>query len=99
MRLSPPCLWVISVLSNVIPKETHEICARWFAGDAAGSRKLQLDWLDLANGLFMDVNPIPVKEALNLMGWDVGDCRLPLYPMEDAARDKLAAIMKRHGLL
>ncbi|MBQ8752923.1 MAG: 4-hydroxy-tetrahydrodipicolinate synthase [Clostridia bacterium] len=90
---------VISVLSNVIPKETHEICARWFAGDPAGSCKLQLDWLDLANGLFTDVNPIPVKEALNLMGWNVGDCRLPLYPMEDAARDKLAAILRAHGLI
>lgn len=89
---------VISVLSNVIPRETHEMCARWFAGDPAGSCKMQLDWLELANGLFMDVNPIPVKEAMNLMGMQVGECRMPLYPMEDSAREKLAAILDKYHL-
>ena len=92
-------LGVISVLSNVIPRETHDICQTWFDGNVEESKRLQLHYLDLANGLFTDVNPIPVKEALNLMGWNVGDCRLPLYPMEDAARDKLAAILRAHGLI
>ena len=90
---------VISVLSNVMPKETHEICAKWFDGDVKGSAALQLDLLDLCNGLFMDVNPIPVKEALILMGWNVGECRLPLCSMDDASRDKLSSVLKKHGLI
>ena len=90
---------VISVLSNVMPNETHDICAKWFEGNVKESAALQLRLLDLCNGLFMDVNPIPVKEALNLMGWNVGDCRLPLCAMDDASRDKLAAILSKHGLL
>jgi len=90
---------VISVLANVAPRQTHDICAKWFAGDTAGSARLFLDWLDLANGLFTDVNPIPVKEAMNLMGLNVGGCRLPLVPMEDAARVKLAGILKKHNLI
>ncbi len=90
---------VISVLSNVMPKETHDICAKWFEGDVKGSAALQLKLLDLCNGLFMDVNPIPVKEALNLMGWNVGECRLPLYSMDDAAHEKLAAILAKYDLI
>lgn len=90
---------VISVLSNVMPKEAHDICAKWFTGDVKGSAALQLELLDLCNGLFMDVNPIPVKEALNLMGRNVGDCRLPLCSMDDASREKLASLLKAHGLM
>ncbi len=90
---------VISVLSNVAPKQAHDICAKWFAGDVNGSLALQLELLDLCNGLFMDVNPIPVKEALNLMGLEVGECRLPLCAMDDASREKLAAILKKHNLM
>ena len=90
---------VISVLSNVMPKETHDICAKWFEGDVKGSAALQLKLLDLCNGLFTDVNPIPVKEALNMMGWNVGECRLPLCGMDEASHDKLAAILKNHGLM
>ncbi len=90
---------VISVLSNVMPKETHDICAKWFDGDVKGSAALQLELLDLCNGLFMDVNPIPVKEAMNLMGMNVGECRLPLCAMDDASRDKLASILKKHNLI
>ena len=89
---------VLSVLSNVAPRETHDICAAWFAGDPDKSRRLQLEWLDLANALFSDVNPIPVKEALNLMGKAVGDCRLPLYPMEERARAALASVLEAHHL-
>ena len=90
---------VISVLSNVMPRQTHDICAKYLEGDAKGSAALQLELLDLCNGLFMDVNPIPVKEALNLMDWNVGECRLPLCAMDDASREKLAAILKKHGLM
>ena len=90
---------VISVLSNILPRQTHDICAKWFAGDVQGSRDLQLHYLDLIAALFSDVNPIPVKEAMNLMGMDVGDCRLPLCGMEDAARDNLAAVLRRYQLL
>ena len=90
---------VISVLSNVCPQETHDICAHWFEGDINGSLQMQLDYLDLCHALFSDVNPIPVKEALNLMGFGVGECRLPLYPMEESAKASLAEIMKKHGLI
>ena len=55
--------------------------------------------MDLAQGLFTDVNPVPVKEAMNLMGMGVGECRLPLYPMEETAKEKLAQLLRRHGLI
>ncbi len=89
----------ISVLSNILPKVAHEIPAKFLAGDYEGSRKLQLDYLDLCNNLFIDVNPIPVKEAMNMMGMDVGDCRLPLYKMTDTAREALRACLAKHGLV
>ncbi len=92
-------LGVISVLSNIIPRETHDICQTWFDGNVEESKRLQLHYLDLANGLFTDVNPIPVKAAMNLMGMDVGECRLPLYPMEDKALAALETILRRHGLI
>ncbi len=90
---------VISVLSNVIPRETHEICAKWFEGKTDESRDLQLKYLELANTLFCDVNPIPVKEAMNMMGWNVGDVRLPLVGLSDQNRDKLRAVLDKYGLL
>ncbi len=90
---------VISVLSNVIPRETHEICAKWFEGKPEESRDLQLKYLELANTLFCDVNPIPVKEAMNMMGWNVGDVRLPLVGLNDANKAKLRAVMDKYGLL
>ncbi|MBS5481018.1 MAG: 4-hydroxy-tetrahydrodipicolinate synthase [Clostridiales bacterium] len=90
---------VISVLSNILPQQTHDIVAKWFAGDPAGSLALQLKWLEVCNALFSDVNPIPVKEAMNLMGMDVGECRLPLCGMTDAGRQALAAVLKKHGLM
>ena len=55
--------------------------------------------MDLAQGLFTDVNPVPVKEAMNQMGFAVGECRLPLYPMEEGAKEKLAKLLLRHGLI
>lgn len=90
---------VISVLSHVAPRETHDIVASYLAGDVEKSRKLQLEWLDVCHALFCDVNPIPVKEAMNMMGWDVGNCRLPLVPMSAANREKLRLALANHGLI
>lgn len=90
---------VISVLSNVAPRQTHDIVAKWMEGDAKGSLALQLEMLPLANALFSDVNPIPVKEAMNLMGLDVGECRLPLIGMDEGGKAKLAAVLKQYGLM
>lgn len=90
---------VISVLSNVAPRETHEICARYFAGDVEGSRELQLRAMDLCDALFCEVNPIPVKKALNLMGMEAGSLRLPLTEMEEANAAKLEKAMREFGVL
>ena len=90
---------VISVLSNVMPAQTHEMCQRFFEGDLAGAAKLQMDYLPLINALFSEVNPIPVKAAMAAMGWCENYLRLPLTPMEDAHWQKLEAIMKGHGLI
>ena len=90
---------VISVLANVAPGAAHDIAARALAGDYAGGLALQLEWLDLCNDLFCDVNPIPVKEAMNMMGMGVGPCRLPLCEMSDAGRAKVRAALQRHGLV
>ena len=90
---------VISVLSNILPEVSHNIASKYLEGDYAESRRLQLEYLDLCNDLFLDVNPIPVKEAMNMMGMKVGDCRLPLYKMTDAARETLRKTLARHGLV
>ena len=90
---------VISVLSNVAPKQTHDICAKFFAGDVAGSAKMQFEVLELVDALFCEVNPIPVKHALNLMGMEVGPLRMPLCPMEDANLERLKKAMKNYGIL
>ena len=90
---------VISVLANVAPEVTHNICQLYFDGKVQESAALQLEYLDLCNDLFIDVNPIPVKEALNMMGMKAGPCRLPLFEMTEAAKDKLAATLSGHGLL
>lgn len=90
---------VISVLSNVAPKETHEICAKYFEGDVEGSRDLQLRAMDLCDALFCEVNPIPVKKALNLMGMEAGSLRLPLTEMEEANAAKLEKAMREFGIL
>ena len=90
---------VISVLSNVVPGIAHQIVQKYLDGDYIGSRDLQLQWLDLCNALFIDVNPIPVKEAMNMMGLDVGPIRLPLVEMDDAGKAKLYASLQRHGLV
>ena len=89
---------VISVLSNVAPTQTHEICQKFFDGDVAGSRQMQLDAIPLINALFCEVNPIPVKAALNLMGKEVGPLRLPLTEMEPQNQERLAKAMKDFGI-
>lgn len=90
---------VISVLSNVAPKQTHEICAKFFEGDVAGSRNIQLAAIDLIKGLFCEVNPIPVKKAMNLMGMEAGILRRPLTEMEPENAAKLEKAMKEFGIL
>ena len=92
-------LGVISVLSNVMPKETHDICQKFFDGDVAGSRELQLKYLELINNLFIEVNPIPVKTACGMMGLCSDLMRLPLCEMDDANKAKLAASMAKAGLI
>lgn len=89
---------VISVLSNVAPKETHDICELFFKGDIEGSRELQLRALPLIGQLFSEVNPIPVKKAANLMGMEVGGVRMPLTEMTDANAANLAKAMADFGL-
>lgn len=90
---------VISVLANVMPKETHDMCAAYFNGDAATATKMQLEYLELINNLFIEVNPIPVKTALNLMGKKAGNLRLPLTPMDEGNLEKLKASMHKEGLI
>lgn len=91
-------LGVISVLSNVAPKQTHDITAKFFAGDTAGAAKAQLEAIDLIDALFCEVNPIPVKTAMNLLGKECGPLRRPMSPMEDANVEKLRKAMKAYGL-
>ncbi len=90
---------VISVLSNVAPRQTHEICASFFRGDVETSRRMQLEALPLINALFCEVNPIPVKAAMNLMGKEVGPMRLPLTTMEEQNQERLAKALREYGIL
>ncbi len=90
---------VISVLANVAPRQTHDICQKFFDGDAEGSCRCQLDAMELYNALFCEVNPIPVKKALELMGICNGALRMPLSRMEPANVARLEKAMKTYGLL
>ena len=90
---------VISVLSNVAPVETHEICQKFFEGDVAGSAALQLRAMELIGALFCEVNPIPVKKAVSLMGFEAGPLRMPLTEMDPANAEKLQNAMKKFGIL
>lgn len=89
---------VISVLSHVIPKETHMMAQYCLENNFAEARKLQLEYMKLINTLFIEVNPIPVKEAMNMMGVDVGGCRMPLCEMTDEHKAALRAVLEKHGL-
>jgi len=90
---------VISVLSNVAPKDTHVICQLYFEGKTEAASKLQIDYADLIDALFCEVNPIPVKTAMNLMGYAAGPLRMPLTEMEPVHLEQLKAAMRNHGLL
>ena len=90
---------VISVLANILPKETHELCDAYLTGNTTKACEMQLHYLKLIKALFMEVNPIPVKTAMNLMGMNVGNLRLPLSEMEGANLEKLKSTMSQYGLL
>jgi 4-hydroxy-tetrahydrodipicolinate synthase len=89
---------VISVVANVLPQETHDIVQKYLQGDHQGSLELQLKMLPIIHNLFSDVNPIPVKEALNMLGFEVGNCRSPLTTMEELTRQQLKAALVNYGL-
>ena len=90
---------VISVLANILPKQTHDMVMSYLSGDTAAATAAQLRYLELINSLFLEVNPIPVKAALNMMGWEGGPCRMPLYEMSQGAAQRLRAAMEEAGLL
>ena len=90
---------VISVLSNLCPKETSRLCHRWFEGDIAGAAQMQCDYLPLVNALFCETNPIPVKAAMAAMGWCENYVRMPLTPMESDHEAQMLNLMRGHGLI
>ena len=90
---------VISVLSNLLPREVHSICDEYFKGNTEKAAQMQIKYIGLIKALFSDVNPVPVKEAMNMLGMQVGDCRLPLYPMAENTRHNLKLKLKECGLL
>ena len=92
-------LGVISVLSNVCPQETHDIVAKYLNGDKDGSKAMMDKYMKLAKALFCDVNPIPVKEAVNLLGYKAGHCRLPLIDMTEENKAMLRDVMKEYDLI
>ena len=90
---------VISVLSNVAPRVAHDICQHYFDGDVRTAAKMQIDYTDLIDALFCEVNPIPVKTAMRRLGYDAGPLRMPLSEMEPAHAAQLDAALRKHGLL
>lgn len=92
-------LGVISVFANILPKEMHTITQLMLDGKYTEAAKIHLEYLELMNALFSDVNPIPVKAAMKLIGFDCGECRLPLVPMNDNAYANLKACMDKYGIL
>lgn len=90
---------VISVLSNVVPAQTHDIATKYLAGDTRGALSLQLEYLELIDALFCEVNPIPVKTALNMMGQNVGSLRMPLCEMTEENEKKLRNVLKKYKLI
>jgi 4-hydroxy-tetrahydrodipicolinate synthase len=90
---------VISVVANIMPEETHNICKYYFDGEVDKSRELQLKMLDLINKLFIEVNPIPVKTAMNMMGFNAGNLRMPLTDMSESNKEALRQSMINMGLL
>ena len=89
---------VISVVANILPEETHNICEYYFNGETEKSRKLQLEMLDLINKLFIEVNPVPIKTAMNLLGYKAGNLRMPLTDMEENNLEALKKALTAYGL-
>ena len=92
-------LGVISVIANIMPKQTHQLTQKFFDGDIAGAGRMQAELMGIVDAMFCDVNPVPVKEALGQMGWQTGPCRLPLIETDDACRARIAVQLKKHGLI
>ena len=90
---------VISVVSNVKPELVHNCCKAFFDGDTAKARELQLEMLPLADALFCEVNPIPVKYAMNVLGWEAGECRLPLVEPSEAHKEYIEKALRAEGLI
>ena len=90
---------VISVVSNVKPELVHNCCKAWFDGDTAKARALQLEMLPLCDALFCEVNPIPVKYAMNVLGWEAGECRLPLVEPSDAHKEQIEQALQAAGVI
>ena len=90
---------IISVLANILPRETHEMAMAYINGDVKKAAEMQKYYLDFINALFIETNPIPIKEAMNLVGMDVGGYRMPLCPMEEDTKAKLIDTMKAINLL
>ena len=90
---------VISVMANIIPQDTHNMVAKFFQGDSKGAIKLQLQTLNLIKALFSEVNPIPVKAAVNLLGFTAGQCRMPLTEISEHNLELLRSEMKAYGLI
>ena len=90
---------VLSVAAHVAPQQIHDICQLWFDGKPAESAALQLQLLELCNVLFCDVNPIPVKAAMNLLGYQAGPCRLPLVAPSETNLEKVRSALEKYGLL
>lgn len=90
---------VISVISNILPRETHDICIKYLSGETQTASEMQIKYMGLINALFSDVNPVPIKRAMNLMGLNVGECRLPLYPMNQNKLENLKNQLKECNLI
>ena len=97
--MSIGAIGVISVWNNVAPEKVHQMCDSFFKGDIETARRIQREGLPLVDALFSEVNPIPVKKALNLMGKEAGPLRSPLCEMGEANASKLAEVMKAYGIL
>ena len=87
---------VISVIANILPKETSKMIHSYIDGDTEAARNAQIGFIPLVKAMFCEVNPIPVKEAMNILGWNVGPCRLPLCEMSAANHDKVVEVLKQY---
>ena len=90
---------VISVLANICPQETHDMVQAYLDGDANKCTQMMAYYLELANAMFVEVNPIPVKAACNMMGWAAGPCKMPLCDMTDEHTEYVKSVMQKYGLL